>query len=81
MDRLEEVMKTLKSRGETIIEGKDAFVLYDTFGFPLEMTTEIASEQNLAVDTEGFNHQMEKQRERGKQSWKAADMGYEKAVE
>jgi alanyl-tRNA synthetase len=51
---------------------EDAFVLYDTFGFPLEMTTEMAIEQGLKVDTDAFAKEMEKQRERGKQSWKGS---------
>ncbi len=75
MDRLDEIVKSVKKSGEKTITGNDAFVLYDTFGFPLEMTTEMAIEQGLSVDTEGFNTEMSKQRERGKQSWKGSDMG------
>ena len=75
MDRLEEIVKSVKKSGEKTISGNDAFVLYDTFGFPLEMTTEMAQEQGLGVDTEGFNTEMSKQRERGKQSWKGNDIG------
>ncbi len=71
MDRLEETMKSLRSAGKDVMSGVDAFILYDTFGFPLEMTVEIAGENGIAVDTRGFEEQMEKQRERGKQSWKA----------
>lgn len=77
MDRLEELMKGAKKGGSGIITGSDAFVLYDTFGFPLEMTTEMAIEQGLKVDTEGFTSEMEKQRARGKQSWKGSDLGFE----
>lgn len=75
MDRLDEIVKSVKKSGEKTISGNDAFVLYDTFGFPLEMTTEMAIEQGLNVDTEGFNTEMSKQRERGKQSWKGSDLG------
>lgn len=81
MDRLEETMKSLKKNGESTMSGKDAFVLYDTFGFPLEMTTEIAAENNLSVDTAGFEDEMEKQRQRGKQSWKGNESGIEKNFE
>ena len=77
MDRIEEIMKSHKKKGETIISGKEAFLLYDTFGFPLEMTSEMAEEQGLSIDVEGFNEEMEKQRERGKQSWKGSDLGFE----
>ncbi len=77
MDRLDEIVKSVKKSGEKTISGNEAFVLYDTFGFPLEMTTEMAIEQGLSVDTDGFNIEMSKQRERGKQSWKGNDVGLE----
>ena len=54
MDRLEEIMKELQKKKEKIISGADAFVLYDTFGFPLEMTREIALERGLDVDMKGY---------------------------
>jgi len=75
MDRLEEIMKSLKKSGGNIISGKDAFILYDTFGFPLEMTNEIASEDGLLVDLKAFEDEMNIQRGRGKQSWKAGGGG------
>lgn len=81
MDRLEEIVKALNKRGEKKISGEDAFVLYDTFGFPLEMTMEIADEHGCAVDINGFEKEMDKQRERGKQSWKGAGTGFEKVFE
>ncbi len=81
MDRIEEIIKSVKSAKGTIVSGADAFVLYDTFGFPLEMTTEMALEQGLNVDITGFNAEMQKQRERGKQSWKGSDLGLEAAFD
>ncbi|MCL1911468.1 MAG: alanine--tRNA ligase [Leptospirales bacterium] len=75
MDRLEEVMKGLKKSGGNVISGRDAFVLYDTFGFPLEMTNEIAAEDGLSVDLKAFEEEMDIQRGRGKQSWKAGGGG------
>lgn len=81
MDRIEEIMKSHKKKGETVIPGKEAFILYDTFGFPLEMTSEMAEEQGLSTDVAGFNEEMEKQRERGKQSWKGSDLGFESAFD
>ena len=81
MDRLEEAIKAAKTGGGNLLSGKDAFVLYDTFGFPLEMTVEMAGENGISVDTAGFEVEMEKQRERGKQSWKSAEAGSEKILE
>jgi alanyl-tRNA synthetase len=75
MDRLDEIMKDLKKSGGGDIPGKDVFLLYDTFGFPVEMTREIALEQGLSVDMDAFEREMNVQRERGKQSWKGADQG------
>ncbi len=81
MDRLEEAIKAAKSDGGNMLSGKDAFVLYDTFGFPLEMTVEMAEENGIAVNTVDFDREMEKQRERGKQSWKSGEAGREKILE
>jgi len=81
MDRLDDVMLSLQKKGEKTISGENAFVLYDTFGFPLEMTVEMAEEKSLDVDIKGFEQEMEKQRQRGKQSWKGSDTGLEKAFE
>lgn len=76
MDRLDEVIKNLKKEGENLISGKDVFVLYDTFGFPVEMTSEIAQEEGLSIDVSGFENEMDAQRQRGKQSWKGAEQGF-----
>ncbi len=81
MDRIEEIMKSLEGAREKTISGADAFLLYDTFGFPLEMTREIAVERGFAVDMKGYEEEMEKQRERGKMSWRASTGGLEPALE
>lgn len=49
-----------------IISGSDAFLLYDTFGFPIELTSEIVEEHNLKVDLEGFKLELEKQKQRAR---------------
>jgi alanyl-tRNA synthetase len=58
-----------ESRG---LSGSTAFLLHDTYGFPLEVTQEIAAEKNMAVDIEGFEHEMSRQRERAKAARKDA---------
>jgi alanyl-tRNA synthetase len=63
---LERTIEEAKSRGATSISGTDAFGLHDTYGFPVELTREIAAERELAVDMPGFEAQMEKQRERAR---------------
>jgi len=55
---------------EKVITGKEIFTLYDTFGFPPEMTQEIAESEGFKIDLAGFGAEMEKQRNRGKSAWK-----------
>ena len=55
---------------EKRIRGEDVFMLYDTYGFPKEITVEIASERGFSIDLEGFEREMEQQRERGRASHK-----------
>ncbi|MGI8933083.1 MAG: alanine--tRNA ligase [Phormidesmis sp.] len=56
------------------VSGKDAFELYDTYGFPLELTQEIAEESGIAVDEAGFNEAMEHQRQRSKEAHETIDL-------
>ena len=58
---LEELMQNSK-----VIDGANAFKLYDTFGFPLELTVEIAAEKGVSVDTDGYKEEMKKQKEMAK---------------
>ncbi|MBT9130207.1 MAG: Alanine--tRNA ligase [candidate division WS2 bacterium] len=62
LDYFAEHLDKLKSEKITIFSGKDAFFLYDTYGFPLELQTELLQEENFTLDTESFNEEMSKQR-------------------
>ena len=61
-----EIVERTREIGQTVISGEDAFVLYDTYGFPLDLTEDIAEETGLKVDTAGFHEAMEKQKERAR---------------
>ena len=63
---LNEVIARAKENGEGAISGKDAFKLYDTFGFPPDLTREIAEEAGLKFDEEGFRTLMNEQKERAR---------------
>lgn len=63
---LSELISKVKSENGSVISGEDAFKLYDTYGFPLELTIETAQENGLSVDTEGFKEAMAEQKARAK---------------
>ena len=63
---LEDEVAALKAKGGTTLPGDTAFRLYDTFGFPLPLTEEIAAAQGVQVDTDGFEQRMAAQRERSR---------------
>ncbi|GAA3321233.1 hypothetical protein GCM10020331_036160 [Ectobacillus funiculus] len=63
---LADVIAKAKAAGSDVIAGEDAFRLYDTYGFPIELTEEYAEEANMTVDHDGFEVEMEKQRERAR---------------
>ena len=62
---LEKLLKKAEAAGGTV-SGADAFLMYDTYGFPLELTQEVAADRGLAVDEEGFEVAMKEQRTRSK---------------
>ncbi|MEI2367202.1 alanine--tRNA ligase [Niallia circulans] len=68
---LSEVMEKAKDNG--VIAGEDIFRLYDTYGFPVELTEEYAEEQGLAIDHEGFEKEMESQRDRARKARQEVD--------
>jgi alanyl-tRNA synthetase len=70
MKKLEDILSKIKAEGKTCIEPQDAFMLYDTYGFPVDLTEDAALEQGLTVDRDALEALMEEQRERGRQSGK-----------
>lgn len=70
---LSEVIEKEKAAGLTVIPGEDAFRLYDTYGFPIELTEEYAEEAGMSIDLEGFEVAMEQQRERARSSRQDVD--------
>ncbi|MGG3893948.1 alanine--tRNA ligase [Geobacillus stearothermophilus] len=63
---LSNVIEKAKSEGSDVIPGEDVFRLYDTYGFPIELTEEYAAEAGMKVDHDGFEREMERQRERAR---------------
>ena len=63
---LNDVMDEVKAAGKTVIPGEEAFKLFDTFGFPLDLTELICRENGMTVDEAGFNVEMQKQKERAR---------------
>ena len=66
MKLIEKVINDTKAAGKTVVEGKEAFTLYDTFGFPLDLTELILRENGMTVNEEEFNVEMQKQKERAR---------------
>jgi alanyl-tRNA synthetase len=63
MNRLQALTTDLKLKGERVIPGEDVFRLYDTYGFPFDLTAELAREEGLEIDDAGFDAAMARQRE------------------
>ncbi|WP_372594312.1 alanine--tRNA ligase, partial [Actinotalea sp.] len=73
---LDTAVKAAKAKGATLLGGEQAFALHDTYGFPIDLTLEMASEQGLAVDEQGFRDLMRTQRERARADAKAKKGGH-----
>ncbi len=77
MHIFEEMLETHKKNNETVFSGSDAFKLYDTYGFPIDLTVEMAKEEGMQVDLDGFSRDMQEQRERAREARKAlGDLGW-----
>ncbi|MFY9176222.1 MAG: alanine--tRNA ligase [Caldicoprobacterales bacterium] len=73
LDILKDYIHDLKKESSKVLDGQKAFRLYDTYGFPLDLTKEILEEEGLSVDEDGFNEQMKIQRERARAARQETD--------
>ncbi len=72
-----EMLAEHQAKGETVFSGADAFKLYDTFGFPVDLTAEMAADEGLTVDEDAFRQLMQEQKERAREARKAlGDLGW-----
>lgn len=70
---LSQMKEELRRSGGKVLDGKDAFKLYDTYGFPYDLTKEILEEDGYVIDEEGFNAEMEKQRKKARDARKGTN--------
>ncbi len=68
MKEFRKILDATSAAGKKEIEGKDAFFLYDTFGFPVELTVELAQEEGFGVDEKGFAASMEEQKQKAREN-------------
>ena len=73
MQLLDEIAAASLKRDNQTLPGKELFRLYDTYGFPLDLARDIATERGLQVDEDGFKAEMENQRQRARASWKGEE--------
>ena len=74
---LHDLLESHKQQGETVFSGDDAFKLYDTYGFPIDLTAEMVEEEGMTVDTAAFQARMEEQRQRARKAREAlGDLGW-----
>lgn len=81
LERGEKLLAEIIEKEQKQISGVDAFTLYDTFGFPFELTQEIAKEQGLTVDEIGFQAEMKKQQERSKAAHETIDLTVQESLD
>ncbi len=81
LERGETLLANILANKPQLISGEQAFELYDTYGFPLELTEEIAEEHGLTVDRDGFEAAMERQRQRAKAAAVSIDLTLQGAIE
>jgi len=76
LEELENILSRLKETGSKLIDGKDSFRLYGTFGFPKEMTKELVVERGYTFDEKGFEEELEKDRMLSRDSWKGKKLSF-----
>ena len=72
-----ELLNAHKEKGETVFSGADAFKLYDTYGFPIDLTAEMVEDEGMTLDRKAFDHEMQEQKTRAREARKAlGDLGW-----
>ncbi|MCI7637950.1 MAG: alanine--tRNA ligase, partial [Oscillibacter sp.] len=72
-----ELLSAHKEKGETVFSGADAFKLYDTYGFPIDLTVEMVEDEGMTLDRKAFDHEMQEQKTRAREARKAlGDLGW-----
>ncbi|MBI5154473.1 alanine--tRNA ligase [Candidatus Poribacteria bacterium] len=74
MKLLDELIEQALDRGDHRIPGAEAFKLWDTYGFPLDLTREVAEDRRVTIEMEGYDHALREQKERGRASWQGEDL-------
>ncbi len=77
---LQDELEQLRKTGRKVLPGEVAFRLYDTYGFPIDLTSEVLQEDGITIDEEGFQTQMEVQRQKSKQAWQGIGEGKAREV-
>jgi alanyl-tRNA synthetase len=72
LEILEQEVEKIKKGNKTVINGDIVFKLYDTYGFPVDLTNDIVGEHDIEVDSAGFEKAMEQQKKRARQAWKGS---------
>lgn len=81
MTILDQYVQTLESEQKDTLSGSDVFKLYDTYGFPVDLTEEILAEKNMHIDREGFEKNMQEQRERARAARGESNIGWSHTVD
>ena len=72
LDLLNKLVEATERQKSSVLDGKEIFKLYDTFGFPLDLAQDVAKDRNLTIDMEAFDREMNAQRTRARESWKGS---------